>query len=314
MPTDFCLTIPWELRDRLNRIRPRCSYFIMGQEHGAPTAKKPEGYHHGQVFLQLKKSKPKAWVIARTRPAHVEIRKGSVAEARNYCTKESVDVEEGQLTNHPGRGARIDLWEFVEDCKRMTDRELYENHAPSMVRYHHTPEKVRRAFVEPRDFFTELIWIWGKPGCGKTLGVMQSNPGCFKWDKSQWWDTYDGNESVLIDELNTPEIKFDYLLFLSNNERYRAPVKNGFVEFVAKKVYIVSNLSPEMVYFKEFQVDDRREALARRCSFFYAERAGDHQTSYTPMKMVDAKWEPTGPPVIREVQYEDRPQRLDPFA
>lgn len=303
MPTDITGACPFESGSYLTKITKFCDYWVFGEEHGEPTEEKPEGYHHWQFFFQLSKHRDWKWIHEKLPNIHVEQRKGTCEECMLYCMKDGNFTQGGQVIDRPGQGHRSDLEVFVEDCKTATDRELWVKHPSNMVRYYKVPDKIRAAFVEPRSQVTRLVWLFGPPGCGKTLYVSQKYPQIYNKDKTQWWDGYIGQKQVLIDELNSPDINYNELLKIGNKEPMKVQVKGGYVEFVAEVVVIVSNVMPNQVYNKDFASNP--DAIVRRTDFYQCEIAGPHQLSLTQMRWNGVGFQPLRAPYVVHVDYPD---------
>lgn len=299
---DFILTAPIADQKRLERLERFSSYFLLARETGVSDPEHP--YEHCHAFVQLKKSKTVAQVLAIVGTGiNVQPRMGTCVQAMEYVMKDGDFRQSGLVTERiAGQGARNDLAAFVDDAKTDTDRDLWVKHTSNMVRYHRAAEKVREAFEEERKCLTEMWWIWGPPGCGKTLFVEQKYPGLYVKDKTKWWQGYVGQEVVLIDELNKPLLSYDMLLELGNKTPLRVETKGGYRQFLARLVVIVSNVCPSLVYQEDLKNND---ALLRRVRFYSAEADGPHRLKLTPKEYRDLEWRDKGEPLIREVAYAD---------
>lgn len=319
MPTDLVGACPFEMGPVLSKIKPFCSYFIAGEEHGEPTPEKPEGYHHWQFFFQLEKDRPFGWIVKRIPGVHVEARKGPVLGdvdhpgwpdapgtrgAMDYCMKDGNFEQFGQVIDRPGQGARSDLAIFVEDCKTKTDAELWVAHPSNMVRYNRVPEKVRAAFVTPRTKLTQLVWIFGPSGSGKTLYVGKYYQDLYNKDHTIWWNNYTGQKHVMMDELNSPDFSYNELLKIGNKDRLQVQVKGGYVDFVSETFVITSNIEPQQVYQKDFASNP--DALLRRTLFMRARRGGPHEVLLQRVRWAHGVWVDQGPELSRQTDYEDR--------
>jgi hypothetical protein len=80
-------------------------------------------------------------------------------------------------------------------------------------------------------------------------------------DALQWWDGYDGEKSILIDEYDN-QIPITRLLNLLDGYHLRLPVKGGFTYAAWTKVIITTNLNPLELHPNAKQ--QHRAALHRR--------------------------------------------------
>ncbi len=45
-------------------------------------------------------------------------------------------------------------------------------------------------------------WIWGKTGLGKSHAARASFPNHYPKDLNRWWDGYQGQENVIMDDIS----------------------------------------------------------------------------------------------------------------
>lgn len=300
MPTDVTGACPYEAGPVLTRIKQYCSYYLAGLERGEPTPEKPRGYRHWQFFFQLKKDQSWAWIHKKLPNIHVEARRGTVEQCMEYCMKDGKFEQDGQVTDHPGQGFRTDIVAFKDAALKHTDEYLVHNYTGLMARYPRFPNTVRKACLKPRSVLTEIFWIFGPPGCGKTLFIESKYPDLYPHDISPWWDGYTGQEVVFMDELSDvyPWLK---LLRLGNKSKYKVPVKGDYVEFTSKRIYISTNIEPQQVYQKEWSVN--AEAMTRRTKFYRARRGEPHELVLQRVKWLHGNWCPEGDEYVEHVDY-----------
>ena len=119
---------------------------------------------------------------------HLESRRGTRQQAVDYCRKSGEFTEWGRLEIHTQK----ELLELpIKDIKEI-DPLFY-------MRYNRGIEKYKCKKIE--DFrILEVIWLWGEPGSGKTRQVMEQD-NVYKLDPPyQWWDGYEENDIILIDD------------------------------------------------------------------------------------------------------------------
>lgn len=134
----------------------------------------------------------------------------------------------------------------------LNERELFELHFPAMVRYGRGLMRYRALVQPPRDHPTEVLIFAGPPGSGKTFAAHALAPpgDDVYWlgQTDKWWDGYDGQHTVVIDEMAGSRIPFLTLLRLLDPYPVRLETKGGTVEFVSHRIIITTNWLPEHWY------------------------------------------------------------------
>lgn len=205
----------------------------------------------GYVILKKKVRMTQAKSHLPGRP-HMEIRKGTHQEAKDYCTKSdsrrpgSVPVMAG---DEPAPGARNDL---VSVKARLdagaSDMEIADEFFGQWVRYNKAFTKYRGMRLANRTEPTHTTVYWGPPGTGKTRAAFdEAGPDAYWLPKPNgsrvFWDGYEGQEHVVIDEF-FGWMPRDLMCRLCDRYPFRVETKGGSVPFVAKKIWITSNSPP----------------------------------------------------------------------
>nr|WDW25878.1 MAG: replication-associated protein [Cressdnaviricota sp.] len=203
----------------------------------------------------------------------------SIAGAVEYCGKEDSRVdgpwEAGTL---PAQGKRSDLLE----CKSIIDggggmAELYEQQFSNAIRYgrglsqyvsHVNRDKVRT-------WQTVCYAYYGEAGTGKTEAAKIESA---KWGGGTfwltleggtggkvWWDGYNGEENIIIDEFNN-QMKFADFKRLIDSSPLKIPYKGGYTNFLGKRVWVLSNTHIDWWYHHAAR-DAHRGALTRRLHY-----------------------------------------------
>lgn len=113
----------------------------------------------------------------------------------------------------------------------------------------------------------KVYWRWGKTGCHKTRYVWQTHgidevyvPTSYKW-----WEGYDGQKVVLIDDLRANWCTFGQLIKLLDIYPFTVETKGGSRQIQATTWYITSSYPPEKLYHAgHFDEDERVDQLLRR--------------------------------------------------
>jgi len=131
-------------------------------------------------------------------------------------------------------------------------------------------------YYEPaRSFKTEIFWLWGPTGTGKShLAWEQAGPDAYAPISWKWWDGYDGQEHVVLDDIRADWAPYNSFLQLFDKYPLRVECKGGSRQFLAKKIWVTSPYDPPAF----FQVSSecleqltRRITLVTKCSTRYTD-------------------------------------------
>lgn len=188
----------------------------------------------------------------------------SVEASLNYCAKGDVFID----VDNREQGKRTDLEEAVETLKRTRDvLDVAESHPTAFVKFHKGFDRLQQALVhrecEKKDFPTDVVVYWGKPGTGKSRGARELDPDlycvpCPTADGKIWWDGYRGQATILFDDFYGG-CKYSEMLRYLDRYPMQVPVKGGFVWRQWTRVIITSNKPPQGWYNR-----DEIDALWRR--------------------------------------------------
>jgi len=200
--------------------------------------------------------------------AHMETRMGTSQQASDYCKKDQpfTGQELGELSR---AGARSDLQAIATMIEENTPIMEVAEANPSQYILHHKGMLALRCLKIQRRNPTnevEVDWYHGLTGTGKTRKAFEDNPNAYFWGPEQgtWWDGYDGQLCVILDEFRG-QFPLGYLLRLLDRFPMKVQYKGGMVEMAAIKFVICSPLHPRDVYSAEgLHRDDRIAQLLRR--------------------------------------------------
>lgn len=233
---NFCFTVnnpvfPYEY---FRWIEQNCRWCIVGAE----IAKTGTPHHQGYAVLR---ERTRFNTVKQVCGWHIESRRGTHAQARDYCKKDGDYYEYGVEPN-PGHRTDLDAVRelVVTDGMRGATMEFgYQacRFARMYLTYH---EPVRRS---PPAVF----WICGPSGCGKTRLAREICEGTDTYTKrtgGKWWDGYDGQTSVIIDDWRPDWWPFEYLLGLLDRYEMRIEDKGGSRQFRGDLICVTSILHP----------------------------------------------------------------------
>uniref|UniRef100_A0A1D8MK36 ATP-dependent helicase Rep n=1 Tax=uncultured virus TaxID=340016 RepID=A0A1D8MK36_9VIRU len=212
------------------------------------------GKMHYQGYIELSKSLRYSGIkkILEDEKAHIEGRRGTREEARNYCRKNDTRIEgpwEIGVWRENAQGKRSDLdttYELISSGASAYD--ILDKQPSTFIKYHRGITNAMflhnslRAKKTIRDIRVELFW--GPPGTGKTRSVFADNPELFILTRGSgtnvWWDGYEGETTILIDDFYG-WIPFNVLLSLLDRYPFRLEIKGGHTWANWTKVYLTSN-------------------------------------------------------------------------
>lgn len=210
---------------------------------------------HYQGYVVLK-SKVRLTAVKKLLPtAHWEVRRGTHAEAFEYVTKDDTRAEGAVpvvIGDPPDRqGARSDLVEVQKSLDSGASlADVAESHFAAFVRYHRGFQLYRQLRATVRSEHTYTSVFWGESGSGKSYRAsFEAGAGAYylpppnQSTGAVWWDGYEGQEDVVIDEFYG-WIAHNFMLRLCDRQPIMVQSKGGNVPFVAKRLFITSNKAP----------------------------------------------------------------------
>ncbi len=237
--------------------------YVIYQKEIAPETKAP----HWQMYVEFFDCVRMPAVKKAVGPAHVEPRKGTRTQAREYCRKVETAVAGTQF--------EWGLWREEANRKRkledllLTDMSLNDliDVSPQWyVRYHRGLEKLyaRRIAKKARQFRTVTVEVLvGGTGTGKTRRATEGEDWfIMPCSERLWMDGYNEEKTLIIDDFYG-NIKYMRLLRMLDGHPLQLPVKGGFIWARWTKVIITSNVEPSEWYSKLFPAGTS-PALQRR--------------------------------------------------
>lgn len=222
-----------------------CKYLIVGKEVGE------QGTPHLQGYVEWNGSKRLSTLKKINGRIHWENRKGTAKQAADYCKKENNFFEKGELSI---QGKRTDLQIVGEKViNKIPIREIAQEHPDVFIKYHKGIQRLKEVLYTDRTECPEVHWRWGASGTGKTRFCIERHPNHYIKDGTIWWDGYEQQEAIIIDDFDG---RWNYrdLLRLLDRYKYQGQTKGGYIKINSPFIYITCEYPPEH-FWSENELD-----------------------------------------------------------
>ncbi|UNY50598.1 replication associated protein [Chifec virus UA15_35] len=208
--------------------------------------------------------------------AHVEAAKGSPGQNLTYCSKEGNFETIGEVPVANKKPIEL-VCEALKNGSSL--RDICVDHTATFIRYHRGIQRAIEVLGEGRQrgWKTKCAVLVGPPGTGKSrrFAELCGSTSTYYKQRGEWWDGYESQQCVIIDDFYG-WLRYDDLLRILDRYPLRVPVKGGFVQFVAKCVFISSNKEKEDWYKGDWYNETAQEALSRRIEIYCSNEIPDY--------------------------------------
>lgn len=254
-----------------------CTYGIYGYETG-----RNNQTPHLQGYLYCSNKISFSTVKEKLPTAHIEEAHGNAKQNRKYCSKEGSFHEFGVL---PMQGFRNDITEFRDFIlEGATEEDCIMAYPEMIAKYDRFFQKCRNIFLKKKANKLEqpeITVLIGEPGVGKTHTVyathepeeickMECGDGS---TGSIWWDNYDGEKVILVDDFHC-NFKLDYMLRLLDKYPMKLNKKGSHTWRCATHIYITSNIHPNE-WYPNCDAKHRKAVMRRLNTIKILERSQD---------------------------------------
>lgn len=261
---NYCFTLNNYTNEDCSFLKKlKCKYIIYGYEKGEQGTPHLQGFviwNNAKSFKASQKCLP-----ART---HIEAIKGTPYDNFRYCSKGGDFFEAGDRPDQVGQGKRKDLLEIKKCIAQQTHiKALLENNTIINYQQLKYAETLKKYYEQKRKWKTKVSWFYGETGTGKSheahelFNLITDEDNIYEaMDTGRWWDGYDGQEYIIIDDMRKDFLKFHQLLKLLDKYAYRVETKGGTRQFLAKHIIITAPYHPADM----FDTREDLEQLLRR--------------------------------------------------
>lgn len=268
----WCFTInnptPYENSDVDSLVRRGvATYLVAGDEVAS------SGTRHIQGYVAFKCTKRLSQVRNLLSPrAHCEVMRGTSEQASNYCKKDGLFREFGDLPLTPAGRAKRDYDQIVASCKA---GKLDELDSEVFFLHYNLAKRIKTDFAKAPENLDSVcgMWLQGPPGGGKSFMARGFCTPAELYLKpcNKWWDSYQDQEYVLLDDFDhNHKCLGHHLKIWSDRYAFAAEQKGSTIQIRPKSVMVTSNYSIAEIFgddpalakallrrFDVFQVNDR---------------------------------------------------------
>jgi hypothetical protein len=245
---------------------PCLKYAVFQEEEG------DNGTRHFQGYLELNARKSFAWIKRRLSPRlHLEQRRGTAQQAKDYATKEETRVSgpfECGTWSPTTQGQRTDLESAIDTLRTSKSlKRVAEEHPVEFVKFGRGLQHLRLYTMPRRESPPTIHLYFGGTGIGKSFAARSRHGPCFysKPPDTKWFDGYDGEECLLLDDFAgaASKLSLQYLLVLLDEYDAKLEVKGGYVPLLSTSIVITTNIHPR-TWYDYSNREEQYRALARR--------------------------------------------------
>ena len=229
-----------------------CKYIVYGKEVGK------EGTPHLQGTLVFANARALAAVIKLLPGCHVEICRDVLASIE-YCKKEGEFTERGDppATQKDKGEKEQQRWTDI----RLAAEEGRDDDIPADVRFrqykaveHFRSIGSKRRLLSDTD--AQHLWYYGDSGTGKSRKAREENPRAYLKMCNKWWDGYDDEEVVLIEDFDeVHSVLAHHLKIWADRYPFLAEIKGGAKKIRPHQIIVTSNYPPEEIWTKRADLE-----------------------------------------------------------
>lgn len=213
------------------------------------------GREHAQGYAEFKDKVTLKFIKTKVfgdNSIHIETRKGTQEQAIYYCEKEATRKPNtkpfiyGEIQKFQGK--RSDLDQVSSLLKQgKTVKEVAEELPNQYIKYNNGIEKLHKLLSKPNKIESKIcIALIGSSRVRKTSVAYNLYPldKIFKLT-SNWWDGYNGEEVIIIDEITTGDFKLRKFLDWTDPYPTQVNIKGKMDWLKGKVFFFTSNVEME---------------------------------------------------------------------
>lgn len=245
-----------------------CRYMVYGREVGE------SGTPHLQGLICFDNQRSFGGVLSLFLPYHPHVEKirGTVDQNDAYCKKDGDIWCKGDKPLSAKEKGKMEKERWTVALTAAKEGRLDDIDDDIRFKHYNTCKNIMKDhLVMPADVDGKTgLWIYGLSGCGKSRYARYTYPGAYLKMANKWWDGYQAQEFVIIEDLDPRHNMLGHHLKLwTDRYSFLAETKGSAFAIRPKKIIITSQYPISQVFDDVLTVD----ALTRRCDILHITEA-----------------------------------------
>jgi len=231
-----------------------CRYIIYGKEI-APTTGTP----HLQGYVNFNSGRTLSATRTSLPGCHLLVARGTPSQNFDYCSKDGNFIERGDKPLDPSARGALEVDRYVAAWTAAKEDRILEIPEDIRIRHYSTLKRITRDYQTPIPRLESRcgVWIYGLSGSGKTTSVFNSYPDLYSKQNNKWWDGYQGQSTVLLDDVDPDCCVFlrRHLKIWTDRFPFMAEEKGGGRFIRPSKFIITSQYTIEQCFSDQETID-----------------------------------------------------------
>lgn len=235
-----------------------CTYIVAGRECGE------SGTPHLQGYVYFRNPHRATTLHGLLPGCHVERTRGTPKQADEYCRKEDPDpYSRGERPVGPREKGEKEKERWKRTWDLAVSGKVDEIDHDIRCRFYPTLRRIETDYMPAVGRLEGPcgVWIHGEAGAGKTRAVLDAFPDAYPKPRSMWWDGYQRQPVVYVDDVDIFDVKLGGALKLwADAYPFIGERKGGSQKIRPVKLLVTSQYRIEDIWSDR----ETREALLRR--------------------------------------------------
>jgi hypothetical protein len=221
-------------------------YICIGKEVCPST-----GTPHLQMCFFFKNAKRISFLKKINGRAFWDRMNGTQEQAADYCKKDG-DFEEWGEFSTPKQKGETQKIRFERAWELAKEGNLDDIDSDIKLRFYGTLKRIKHDHMLQEiltDTESQMEWYCGPSGTGKSRKAREENPDAYLKMCNKWWDGYEGEDVVLIEDFDKKhDVLVHHLKIWADRYPFLAECKGSSVKIRPAKIIVTSNYHPREIW------------------------------------------------------------------